>query len=304
MATSSQDATPSAPAGDSALSPLYPGRNELSLAFEAVRRAAVPQIPDVVLALRQELMRSEPDMSVAADLIAQDVALSGQLLKTVNSPLFGGRSRVASVQQAVSMLGLRRVSTLVNAAALAHLFTQASDAARVIWESIMEQTHAAVAIALRLADPRPEEVYLFGLMHDVGCLIFAELLPDYGSAWVLQMDSPSRLLEHERRALKVDHTIVGFLLASTWKLPEHLTVALYHHHDARLSHLEDGRVRTLVASTQLAHYLVALARGNQELPEMIGYLDNARQELDINDETLAALCEEAVSGHWSSDGSG
>ncbi|MBN2885979.1 MAG: HDOD domain-containing protein [Chromatiaceae bacterium] len=302
MSISSQAEAPSERGEDCERSPLYPSRDKLNLAFAAVRRAAVPQIPDVVLALRQELMREEPDMGVAADLIAQDVALSGQLLKTVNSPLFGSRHPVASVQQAVSMLGLRRLATLVTAAALTHLFTDANDAARVIWESIMEQTRAAVAIALKLGDPHPEEAYLFGLMHDVGCLIFADLLPEYGSVWVLQAASPSALLGHEQRALGVDHTTVGFLLASTWKLPEQMTLALYHHHDRSFNHLEDGRARSFIATTQLAHYLIALGQGNQEMPEMMSYLDSARLELEINDEVFASLCEEASSGHWSSDG--
>lgn len=278
--------------------PLFPAKSDLQLAFQAVRRAAVPQIPDIVLALRQELMRPEPDIEIAVDLIAQDIALSGQLLKLVNSPLFGMRVRIATVQQAVAMLGIRRVATLATTEALTRLFTDANDSAHIVWESIMEQARAALAIARQLRDPNPEEAYLFGLMHDVGCLIFADLLPEYGSVWVLQTASPNALLAHECNALGVDHTTVGFLLASTWQLPEQMALALYHHHAAHYSQLDDGRVRTFIAITQLAHALIAHAHGNQDTEEMITYLDNARVELPLTDDMLHVLTQEAAQGVW------
>ncbi|NKN34124.1 HDOD domain-containing protein [Marichromatium bheemlicum] len=285
-----------APAG------LYPSKEALELAFKAIRKAVVPQIPDVLLALRKELNRPEPDLKIAADLIAQDLAISGQVLKTVNSPLFGARTKVSSVHQAVAMMGIRRVAALASADAIERALRHSQGgAARVVWESIMEQARAAVAVARRTGCIDPEEAYLFGLMHDVGSLIFADQLEDYATVWILHAATPSALLEHERKALGVDHTTVGFLLAGTWQLPGYTTLAIYHHHDPLAVKLADARVRTLIAVAKLAYYLRALAQSNQDAPEMLAYLDDARQELEFNDEVLAALSDEAMQGCWTQD---
>jgi HD-like signal output (HDOD) protein len=277
----------------------YPPQAALTAAFQAVRRASVPQIPDVVLALRAELTRPEPNVKAASDLIAQDLALTGQILKQVNSPLFARRTKIGSVQQAVMLLGINRLVNLVTAESITRMLGNPKGAARVVWESIMEQARVAVAIAELVDGVNSEEAYLFGIMHDVGSLIFADLLENYGYEWVLRFGAPQSLMAHERAALGVDHTTVGFLLASTWQLPEHLALAIYHHHAATDHNLEDPRVRSLIAIAQLAHYLIALALGNHETPEMLAYRDLARRELEISEDDWSLLCKQAQEGAWS-----
>ncbi len=249
----------------------YPPQAALEAAFQAVRKARVPQIPDVVLALRAELIRPEPSIKVATDLIAQDLALTGQILKKINSPLFARKIKIASVQQAVALLGINRLANLVTAESIKRILGDPKGSARVVWESIMEQARVAVIISGLVEGISSEEAYLFGIMHDVGSLIFADLLESYGYEWVLRFGAPQSLLEHERAALGVDHATVGFLLASTWQLPEHLALAIYHHHAESDHELEDASARSLIAISQLAHYLIALSVGDHEMPEMMDY---------------------------------
>ncbi|PQJ96016.1 HDOD domain-containing protein [Chromatium okenii] len=276
----------------------YPSKPELETAFKTIRQAQVPQIPDVVLALRAELARTEPNVKAVANLIAQDLALTGQILKRVNSPLFALSNKITGVQQAVALIGINRLVNLVTAEAVERLLEHPPGAARVIWESIMEQAQVAVTIAQKVTNLNLEEVYLFGIMHDVGSLIFAEQLDNYGYEWVLRSGSPQSLLAHEQAALGVDHTTVGFLLASIWQLPDHLTLAIYHHHAANYQQLEDSRVRALVAITQLTHALMALPFGTHDQPEMLTYRDRGRLELDISEEDWAGLCKHAMEGSW------
>ena len=276
----------------------YPSKAALEAAFRAVRKARIPQIPDVVLALRAELIRPEPNVKVVADPVAQDLALSGQILKRVNAPIFARRAKIASVRQAVMLLGIDQLVHLVTATAIERMLGDPKGSARVVWESIMEQAHMAVIVSGLVDGISSEEAYLFGLMHDVGSLIFADLLENYGYEWVLRFGTPQSLMEHERAALNVDHTTVGFLLASTWQLPEHLALAIYHHHAARDPALDDSRVRSLIAIAQLAHYLIALSQGNHELPEMIAYRDTARRELALSEDDWSALCGQSLQGGW------
>ena len=278
----------------------YPPREDLEVAFQAVRRAQVPQIPDVVLALRDELTRPEPRIKVAADLIAQDPALTGQLLKMINSPLFAARTKISSVQQAITLVGLKRLTNLVTADAISRLLGANDGAARIVWEASMEQARVTVAIAERVPEVSADEAYLFGMMQNVGSLIFADLLTDYGTVWALRnISAPDDLLRYERAALGVDHATVGFLLAGNWRLPEPVALAIYHHHSDPVSDLDEPEVRALIAISKLAHYLIALSLGLHEQPEILAYRDAAWQELSIRDDDWQTLCEQAMQGGWS-----
>ncbi len=277
----------------------YPPRAALEAAFQAVRRAKVPQVPDVVLGLREELARAEPRFQVAADLVAQDLALSGQVMKTINSPLFSCRTKIGSLRQAVTMMGIDRLTNLVTAQAFNRARDAATGPARVVWDSIMEQAHATLAVSRVVEGASSEEAYLFGIMQDAGSLIFADLLPGYGAEWTLRRAEPQSLLDYERSAMGVDHTTVGFLLAGNWRLPEPVALAIYHHHSADVTAWAEPRVRSLIAMAKLAHYLIALSHATQEMPEMLVYRDTARQELNLSDEDWSVLQQESLERGWS-----
>lgn len=73
----------------------------------------IPPRPTVVTALMEEGAREDPDLKRVAALIAADVALAAAVLKTVNSPLYGLKRRIGDIDQALSLLGMDNLATLV-----------------------------------------------------------------------------------------------------------------------------------------------------------------------------------------------
>lgn len=289
--------TPRSQPSRSSISSLYPSKAALEAAFSVARKAKIPQMPDVVLALREEVSRPEPDLAVASELIAQDLAITGQLLKIINSPAFNLGTKVTSVQQAASLLGLKRLSNLVSAEAVSRLLAPQTGAVRVIWEAIMEEAQIIAAISHVVPSITDDEAYLFGMLHDVGCLIFAAMSSDYGSMWSLNSNStPAKLLEYEKRSMGVEHTVVGFLLARHWQLPDHLAVAICHHHRHGHISADDGRVNQLIALAKLAHYLIGLSHGTEDQQDMLAYREDAWQSLDISEKDWLDLCNKATHG--------
>ena len=251
------------------------------------------------MALRRELTRPEPDLKVASDLIAQDPVLTGQVLRVINSPAFNLPAKVAGVHQAAGLMGLARLTNLVTAEAINRLLAVNQGPVRVLWESLLETARIVTAVARLTPDIGEDEGYLFGIMHDVGSLIFANVTDNYIAEWSFRANStPSELLAHERATLGTDHTVVGFLLASNWKLPEYIALAILHHHGTRHLEAEDRRIPRLIALAQLAHYLVALTHGTEDTAEMQAYRDQAWSLLDIGEHDWETLCQQAVNGGW------
>ncbi len=278
---------------------LAPSPAALTAASELVRKVRVPHIPEVVLALRKELSRPEPALRVVAELIVQDPAITGDLLKVINSPVFNLRAKVTSVQQAAAMMGVQRLTNYVTAVAVKRM-VEAMDARVLgVWEDILEEARVIVAVARVTKGVSDDEAYLFGLLHDVGSLIFASHSGDYISQWAFRNSSEPRLLvAYEQAAMGVDHGTVGFLLARNWQLPESLALAIAHHHASEQVETDDSRVSHLIALAKLAHYLIALSRGTQELPEMLAYLEEAWRDVDIGEAEWSALCQRAQVGLW------
>ncbi|EXJ14484.1 HDOD domain-containing protein [Imhoffiella purpurea] len=277
----------------------YPPKADLELAFQTIRKARIPQMPDVVFGLRDELGKPDPDFRVAADLISHDVALTGQVLKAVNSPLFRCRTKITNVQQAVTMMGVSRLTNLVTAEAIQRMLGVAQGPALVVWDSMMKHAQAMLAIAESAPGMALDEVYLFGIMQDVGALIFADMIPEYGSVWVLRSEAdPKGLMEFERKRVGVDHVTVGFLVAGNWRLPEHIALAIYRHRDPDCSDLLGTDVGVFVSLSRLAQYLVAVSHGSHELFGTLSQLDSDLAHLSIEEDEWAALCERATNGEW------
>jgi Predicted signal transduction protein len=209
-----------------------------------------------------------------------DPALTGLVLKTINSPLFGRGTKISSVHQAAALIGLRRLTNLVTAAAFNRLLDEYEGGARLILDFIQEQTQVAAAIATLTPELKPDEASLFALMQGVGCLIFADLVPDYGNEWALRaLTAPQTLIEYERRILGTDHVTVGFLVAGTWHLPESVVLAIYHQYALEPPAQFEGSLRLLIAVARLARVVLARRRGIEDDPDLLDQRDWALAEL-------------------------
>ena len=63
---------------------------------EILKELKIPPAPDIILQLQQELRADNPSLEAIGEIIQKDAAISGLVLKTVNSPLFGLRATIQS----------------------------------------------------------------------------------------------------------------------------------------------------------------------------------------------------------------
>jgi len=177
---------------------------------------------------------SEEDLGIAevAEMIKADAALSADVLRLANSPLFGLRQLPSGVLQAVAMLGVSRVMTVVTTAALRNFASGARGTAALqrCWRHniacgfICEDLARAVNLDVDLA-------YTAGLLHDLGRTgMLAVWAQRYGRLLDEASPDPAGLLTAEREEFGITHTDAGAFLLQNWRLPEVLVdVARVHH---------------------------------------------------------------------------
>lgn len=178
----------------------------------------LPSQPRVFQRLTRELEASNCSTVTVAAIVADDVALTAELLRVVNSSFFGLHGNVESVETAVSLLGMDIVRGVVLAA---NLFDPAGTA--INWLDLAKVgrrsrgiANAARGLALRHGAPHDVAgaAFLIGMVSEVGLLV-AGRLPD------IDADTADRVnngvdLTLERATFGADRFCIGSRLLGLW----------------------------------------------------------------------------------------
>lgn len=275
---------------------LIPSEIELNQAFQVIKGKQIPSVPDILVNLYAELEKEEPNTSQISDLVSKDQAITGQVIKSVNSPLFGLGQRVESIQQAVVLLGLGQIRNLVTAAAFQKSVHATSPAAMQIWHDSLKEAHVAMNIAYHIQEISQDEAYLAALLHNCGALLLAEKFIVYDQLLELEHEYPVALINRENQHLGTNHAVIGYLFAEHWKLPVRICQAIYLHHALTCQKVEDVKLRYLIATLKVAHLLVKekyLSDGSFTL-ERVQYFSYAKKELMIDNEFLDELRTDVI----------
>lgn len=237
----------------------HPAAHLFMVTREAVlaRLNTLPALPSLVAELLASFDDDEVDSGVIAQRIGHDQSLAARVLRVANSPFYGLSGRVATIHDAIVILGFRTVRSLVVAAAmtgaLPHFSHRGLDT-RTIWRHAVGVGLAARRLA-RNSRLNPETAFTAGLLHDVGRIVLLAGFPDAYTAavnWRQQQDCLT--LTAEQAVLGMDHCGAGALLAQQWKLPTCIGDAIAYHHDpspcestslAHVVHLADAIVHAL-----------------------------------------------------------
>ena len=118
-------------------------------------------------------------------IIQTDPAITAKLIRTANSPLYGGVSKIDSCKEAVVRLGAGTTHKLVLTFALRELFNARSgllkNQMQALWEHSVRVSAICYVLAKMTKQFTPEHALLAGLLHDIGVvaiLSYAERFPN------------------------------------------------------------------------------------------------------------------------------
>ncbi len=259
-------------------------------AEKLVESIGIPPRPAVVLAVMDEKSRDEPDLALIGEIISRDVGVSAALLKAVNSPLFGLPRKVHSVAQAVNLLGLSRVATLVNSLALRTSLN--AQGIERFWDQSARTAMISAWLAGKLGHDR-DGALLFGLFRDAGIPLLMKRFKDYKDTLRLANQDPRgfTVVEDERHGM--NHAIVGAILARNWLLADAVRDAIRHHHEPEVfQSTPDSAVKNLIAIAHLAGQLENRYSRNQDDGEWQHFGVPVKTWLMIEEEDLPVLAQE------------
>jgi signal transduction histidine kinase/HD-like signal output (HDOD) protein len=104
-----------------------------------------------------------------------------------------------------------------------------------LWRHSLAAGMAAQILASRLGTVRPEACLLAGILHDIGQIALATLMPRaYGQVLESAEAGGTDLAAAEREILGIDHAVFGKHLAQRWGFSEDLQNVIWLHHQAQV----------------------------------------------------------------------
>lgn len=214
---------------------------------------SLPPLPAVAVRLMILLRRDDVSFREVAEVLETDAAFTAEVLRLANSPAFG-RYKVSSVLQAISMLGLLRLRSIVTTLGMSRYLAAVSrtPALRRLWEHNL----ATAVIAERISEDfgqDPDLAYVAGLLHDIGRIGLLICEPD---TYLRSLEDTSETLgrlELERLEVGVDHAEAGATIARAWGLPDELIAVIADHHNPR-----HERRRTLTGVVRAASIIAGM----------------------------------------------
>lgn len=247
------------------------------------RIQTIPSLPDLYARVVEELKSPDPSVHRVGDIISRDLGMSAKVLQLVNSAFFGLPRPVHSPAQAVALLGIDIVKSLVL---MVQVFSR-MDGPGIkgfsldnLWTHSMRVAHVSLGIARQAEGGKRDrdDAFMAGLFHDLGKLLLMARLPDrYEEALRLMETEHRSCLEAERAVLGGTHEEVGAYLLGLWGFADPVVeAAAFHHRPGECRCRQFSALTAVHAANVLVNEFAASGRGAGHARDLdSGYLAEA-----------------------------
>lgn len=242
-----------------------------------LKAESLPSLPTVALEVLRICRNENASVDDLAAAIQHDPALTGKVLKMVNSSMFGVARKVGSVKQAVSLLGLRTVKVMALSFSLVDTVKGCQGVGfdfEAFWRRSLSTAVAARLLGKAAAPGLAEEAFVAGLLADLGMVAVWRAAPEVHQEIQSRLAATSQhVTQAERDVLGMTHASIGRELLKAWGLPEGVQDSVSAHHGERLNDLKG----TAFQQARLVHCAARIADlFCQGIPS--SELDRVRQE--------------------------
>lgn len=206
----------------------------------ANKEIKLPEMPSTAFELNEIVEDPTASVHSIAEVVNKSPSLATLLLRIVNSSFYGFPSKIDNISRAVTIIGTREITGLALGLSIVKAFKDIPK--EIIDMSSFLRHSIACGIISRILTankniPETEQMFVSGLLHDIGRLIIYQYFPDQAKILLsLSATSDKLLYQQENSLLGGNHTLIGKYLLKTWKLPLELENNIFFHHNPSAAH--------------------------------------------------------------------
>jgi putative nucleotidyltransferase with HDIG domain len=195
---------------------------------------SLPQFPENVLLIQKLINDPASDMPMIARQISMDPALTADLLKIVNSAQYMLSKKVDNISDAVKMIGINGIKNLLYSYGTQKILGDDTAEKKKLWEHSYKTAFYAYNLAKNFKRDSGllDDVYIGGMLHDMGKIIFSTVHPDLLNkikSFCNEKNLPASTFEGLSAGM--NHAELGALIAEKWNFPDKLVAAIRFHHE-------------------------------------------------------------------------
>ncbi|MDR0998554.1 MAG: HDOD domain-containing protein [Treponema sp.] len=195
---------------------------------------SLPQFPENILTIQKMINDPRSDMVNIAKQISMDPAMTADILKIVNSAQYMLSKKVENIAEAVKMIGIRGIKNLLYSYGTQKILGDDTSEKKILWKHSYKTAFYAYNLARNFRRDKNlmDDVYVGGILHDMGKIIFFNVHPallENIRSFCTEKNLPSNTFENLSTGM--NHAEIGALIAEKWNFPEDLVAAIRFHHD-------------------------------------------------------------------------
>ena len=173
-------------------------------------------------------LSSDPNsnISVLAEVVSLDPALTVKVLRMANSPMYARSAKIETLEQAVMMFGWNGTLNLALSFSLVSKINSNSKNGldyNFFWKRSISAAVSAKHLGKMVGiDQRKEDLFLPGLLQDVGMLALDKAVPNLYNNIGDNQHQHKEIQRLEKEQLSLDHASVGAWLLDRWNLPQRI----------------------------------------------------------------------------------
>lgn len=262
-------------------------KNQVDVARQLLRNHPVATVPKEVMELRNLLdLYDFPEPAKIKELVSHSPSLAGDLVRLANklSQKSSHPKSIQSIDNAIDFLGLKNIKHYVFCVQIQKMLDASLVNGLSYHSIVIADTLVVLSKQLKLLNSA--EAYMFGLVHDIGTFLFAELDQLHPTTFVSSLVNYYRLHQNEYDHFGTTHSAVGYVMTKEWGLRDEVCKAILLHHEDGLCRIKDPLIRQLTAMLELAHFLTLEHKKDLHNTELEAVEMDAVKALDMTEDDL------------------
>jgi putative nucleotidyltransferase with HDIG domain len=265
---------------------------ETPLASHFSRLNELPSLSTLLLEAL-ELLNSGYDAHELAEKIGRDPAMTAKILRIANSPFYGRARQIASLTDAIVLLGRNQIGDLLLSVCFTNLIPTKIENIDYLffWHHSIAVADCTRKLAL-VCDIEAEMAFTVGLLHDIGRLIMITL---YTEQYRVLFDDSSLALhnlgEQEHALLGFDHAQIGGQVAKLWNFPAKIQKAIEQHEYAPSPGVPVSLSALIYTANLLVYQVQQAGNANQALQRTIM---DALELLAVSTEQASRIAQDSL----------
>ena len=220
----------------------------------------LPTLPVILAKIFKLIDNPRSTMKQISMVVMQDVAIATKVIRLINSVYYGLTRNVASIQEAITLLGLNTVKNIVTGVSIVHSFRdthlERNFDYQEFWKFSIHNAVLSERLAKHLNNEKTEDFYLAGLLRNLGYLILNIYhSKELGKALTHSQINQLPILIAEKKVMGFNHFEVGGHLCKKWNFPQFIA-DMYRYNNEDYSENPIGYITALVSAINFKNYKV------------------------------------------------